>query len=319
MLHDLSRRALPLGFTYRFKLWLLRLMMKLHLRKAQILEGNPVSVMGLTFPNRCGVACGIDKHGDYIDALAVTGAAYLAIGPITPKATIGKIKPRLQRGRHKQLILRKYQPASKGMQYLRKQLNKSYFRGILALTLSKQPETPAIDVIHDFQLGMQEVYPYANFLVFDFTWMDWQLMPEDTLRLWLADLLLQLKVEQGVQITSYHRYVPLMVKIRPDLPDPLLNLVARLVKDIQLEGVVLADHVVVGPQDLAGAPTIEATRRAISLLRQQLPQTAAIIAEGGNIDIAHASSNLAAGADLVGIYSGWFLEGEALQRQLAKL
>lgn len=272
MKYQMKKFLSPSGILYRIKLQLLRLLVWLHIGQPKALKENPIKLMGLTFPNRCGIACGIDKHGDYLDALALTGAGYIAIGPITPRATKTKrqyfLAYQYPRGpQHHSFI-------SKGLSYLRNKLNKSHFRGILALVLSKQPETSFDNAIDDFRVCMQEVYPYANFLVFDLTWLSQINLSKAAMHTWLSDLLLQLKVEQGIQITEYHRYVPLMIKILPDLPPEQLTLMAELITQIQLEGIVLADS-------HERSFETHLTHQTILQLRRLLPPHATIIAESG--------------------------------------
>ncbi len=287
---------------------------------------DPRTVMGLTFPNPIGLAAGLDKNGDYIDALAALGFGFIEIGTITPRPQPGNPKPRLFRLPKAQAIINRMGFNNHGVDALIANVKQAKFKGILGINIGKNADTPIEKAADDYLIGLRKVYEHASYVAINISSPNTknlrQLQGGDE----LDSLLGQLKTEQDKLVQQHGKYVPLAVKIAPDLDaEQIKNIAALLIKH-RIDAVIATNTTLSreGVEDLphgeetgglSGAPVREKSTEVIRLLATELNGVLPIIGVGGILSGADAVEKIQAGAALVQMYSGmiyrgWELVGE---------
>ena len=292
-------------------------------------EDNPVEVMGITFPNPVGMAAGLDKNADYIDGLAALGFGFIEVGTITPKAQPGNPKPRLFRLPSAQAIINRMGFNNEGVDYLVAQLKKSRYEGILGINIGKNKDTSAENAVDDYLVCMRKVYQYASYITVNLSSPNTPGLRDLQFGEPLERLLSQLKKEQKMLAAKYHRYIPIAVKIAPDMADDDIESVAASFVKFKMDGVIATNttiardkvaHLPHGDEigGLSGAPLTEVatdvTAKFVKALGGKLP----VIGVGGIISGQDAVDKINAGAALVQIYSGFIYQGPALIAAAAK-
>jgi dihydroorotate dehydrogenase len=289
---------------------------------------DPRTVMGITFPNPIGLAAGLDKNGAYIDALAALGFGFIEVGTVTPRPQPGNPKPRLFRLPEAQAIINRMGFNNDGVDALIANVKRAKFKGILGINIGKNFDTPIEDAADDYLIGLRKVYPHASYVAINISSPNTknlrQLQGGDE----LDALLGQLKAEQEKLAQQHGRYVPLAVKIAPDLdPDQIRQIAALLIKH-RIDGVIatnttlsrdgvehLRHHGEAG--GLSGAPVREKSTAVIRQLAAELNGALPIIGVGGILKGADALEKMQAGAALVQMYSGMIYRGWELVAECA--
>lgn len=292
-------------------------------------ESQPKTVMGLTFPNLVGLAAGLDKNGAVIDGMAALGFGFLEIGTITPRSQPGNPKPRLFRVKEAEGIINRFGFNNLGVDNLIQNVQASKYRGILGINIGKNFDTPNDRAVDDYLICMRKVYAHASYITVNISSPNTknlrQLQEKDALDALLATL----KAEQKILADKYGKYVPIALKIAPDLDEMQIIEIADLLKLHQFDGVIatnttLAREMVVGLSNasetggLSGAPVREKSTLVISQLSKQLAGELPIIGVGGILSGADAAEKIAAGADLVQVYSGLIYRGPSLVRDICR-
>ena len=290
---------------------------------------EPQEVRGLTFPNPVGLAAGLDKNGAVIDGLAALGFGFLEIGTITPRAQPGNPKPRLFRLKEAEAIINRFGFNNLGVDNLIQNVETVKYRGILGINIGKNFDTPNESAVDDYLVCMRKVYAHASYITVNISSPNTkhlrQLQEKDALDALLAIL----KAEQQVLAGKHGKYVPIALKIAPDLDKSQVVEIADLLKAHQFDGVIatnttLARDAVVGLSNadeaggLSGTPVREKSTLVISQLSKQLAGELPIIGVGGISNGADAAEKIAAGASLVQIYSGLIYRGPSLVRDICK-
>lgn len=291
----------------------------------QPLPAKPVEVMGLTFPNRIGLAAGLDKNGEAIDGLAHWGFGFLEVGTVTPKAQPGNPKPRLFRIPEAQAIINRMGFNNHGIDRLIANVQRSRYRGILGINIGKNAATPLESALDDYLVGFEKAYPYASYVTVNISSPNTKNLRALQEGEALAALLSALQRKQAALADRHGRHVPLVVKIAPDLDDDRLAAIADLLRRHRCEGVI-ATNTTIDRQavaglphaeesgGLSGAPLFERSTAIVSKLAHLLAGEIPIIAAGGVLTGAQARAKLAAGATLVQLYSGLIYRGPELVR-----
>ncbi|MFZ9641825.1 MAG: quinone-dependent dihydroorotate dehydrogenase [Candidatus Methylopumilus sp.] len=287
------------------------------------------TVMGLTFPNPVGLAAGLDKNGMVIDGMAALGFGFLEIGTITPRAQPGNPKPRLFRVKQAEGIINRFGFNNLGVDHLIQNVQAAKYRGILGINIGKNFDTPNERAVDDYLICMRKVYAYASYITVNISSPNTknlrQLQEKDALDALLASL----KAEQKILADQHGRYVPIALKIAPDLTAAQIIEIADLLKLHQFDGVIatnttLARDKVAGlahaeeTGGLSGAPVREKSTLVISQLSKQLAGALPIIGVGGILSGADAAEKIKAGASLVQVYSGLIYRGPSLIRDICK-
>lgn len=290
---------------------------------------NPRMVMGLNFQNPIGLAAGLDKDADYVDALAALGFGFIEIGTVTPKPQRGNPKPRLFRLIREKAIINRMGFNSKGADYVVQQLQKIKYRGILGINIGKNKDTPNDKAIDDYVFGFRTFWQYASYITINISSPNTQGLRDLQQGDALLSLLTALKQEQKIIAEQKNKYVPLVVKIAPDLTENEVNDIATILLQTQIDGVIATNTTLsrAGVENsvfaheaggLSGAPFTEKSTAIITQLYALLQHRIPIIGVGGIMDVKSAQEKFTAGAQLLQIYTGFIYEGPVLIQQLVK-
>jgi len=290
---------------------------------------NPVSVMGLTFPNPVGLAAGLDKNGDYFNALGQLGFGFVEIGTITPRPQPGNPKPRLFRLPEYQGVINRMGFNNKGVEHLVEQVKGRKFQGVLGINIGKNFDTPVENAAQDYRLCMQAVYQYADYITVNISSPNTPGLRDLQFGDTLKELLAEVKEEQLAQEQVHGKYVPVAVKIAPDMDEVAVEQVAEVLLNSGLDGVIATNTTVSreGVEDspvsqeaggLSGAPVRDKSTEVIKMLAQALQGKLPIIGVGGITSGRDAAEKIEAGASLVQVYSGFIYRGPELVGESAR-
>jgi dihydroorotate dehydrogenase len=296
------------------------------------LVSNPVKVMGLTFPNPVGLAAGLDKNGEHVDALAGLGFGFIEIGTVTPRPQPGNPKPRMFRIPEKQAIINRMGFNNHGVDQLLANISKSQFArrgGILGINIGKNFDTPIEKAADDYLIGLEKAYTAASYIAINISSPNTKNLRELQKDEALDALLGQLKAAQARLADKHGKYVPLALKIAPDLEDAQIQTIADLLREHRMDGVI-ATNTTLSRQGveglpganetggLSGAPVFERSTTVLRKLASDLGGEVPIIGVGGIMSGADAVAKIDAGASLVQIYSGFIYRGPDLVNEAAK-
>ena len=289
---------------------------------------DPRTVMGITFPNPVGLAAGLDKNGDCINGLAALGFGFIEIGTVTPLPQPGNPKPRLFRLPQANAIINRMGFNNDGVDKLIENVKRAKYKGILGINIGKNAATPIEKAADDYLIGLRKVYAHASYVAINISSPNTknlrQLQGGDE----LDALLAQLKTEQGKLAQQHGKYVPLAVKIAPDLDSEQIKQIAALLIKHRIDGVIATNttlsreavaHLPHGNETggLSGAPVRDKSTAVIRQLAAELNGALPIIGVGGILNGADAAEKIKAGAALVQIYSGMIYRGPALVAECA--
>ncbi len=286
----------------------------------------PVTVMGIEFPNPVGLAAGLDKNAFAVDGLAALRFSFLQVCTTTPKPQSGSPKPRLFRLPEAQAIINRMGFNNKGVDHLVENVKKAKFKGVLGINIGKNLDTPVAEAASDYIACMQKVYAYASYITINISSPNTPGLRDLQYGESLSHLLGALKQEQATLEKIHGRYVPLAVKIAPDMDDEQLQGVAHCVLEQQMDGVI-ATNTTLSREDVAdlefgdeagglsGAPVKHKSTQTIADLYAILGEQVPIIGVGGISSGEDALEKLAAGAKLVQLYTGFIYQGPGLVKQ----
>ncbi len=290
---------------------------------------QPRQVMGLTFANPVGLAAGLDKNGAVIDGMAALGFGFIEVGTVTPKPQPGNDKPRLFRVKAAEGIINRFGFNNLGVDQLVENVKSANYRGILGINIGKNFDTPNEKAVDDYLICMQKVYAHASYITVNISSPNTKNLRDLQAKEALSHLLAMLKQEQ-LKLTQLHsQYVPIALKIAPDLTQSQVVEIADLLMQHQIDAVIatnttLSRDAVQGlphaqeSGGLSGAPLRHQSTVVIQQLSKQLQGALPIIGVGGISSGADAVEKIAAGASLVQIYSGLIYKGPALIAAVCK-
>ena len=311
--------------AHHVTLKLLKVAHQLHLPGIQLPASvdKPLTVMGLKFKNPLGLAAGLDKNGDYIDALANLGFGFIEIGTVTPRPQPGNPKPRLFRLPEHQAIINRMGFNNFGVEHLLKQVQASQYQGIVGINIGKNADTPIENAKEDYLIGLRKSYALASYITINISSPNTknlrQLQQGDEIKF----LLEALKQEQTRLQAEHGKYTPIAVKIAPDLNDEEIRHIADLLRNFAMDAVIatnttISREAVQGHRyaneagGLSGAPVLAASTHVVQGLAAELQGELPIIAAGGILSAEDAQQKLAAGASLLQVYSGLIYRGPQL-------
>lgn len=283
----------------------------------------PRTVMGISFPNPVGLAAGLDKNGEYIDALAALGFGFLEIGTITPRPQPGNPRPRMFRLPAAHAVINRMGFNNHGIDYLVERVRASRYRGVLGINIGKNKETSAEEAVNDYLIGMRKAWQHASYITVNLSSPNTPGLRDLQFGEPLRQLLDRLKSEQQLLTARHDRRVPLAVKIAPDLADDDIHQVAMALREFEIDAVI-ATNTTIGRDavaqlphggeagGLSGAPLTQKSTAVIRTLARELDGKLPIIGVGGIMSGADAAEKLAAGAALVQIYTGFIYAGPPL-------
>ena len=284
---------------------------------------HPVEVMGITFPNPVGLAAGLDKDAKHIDGLAALGFGFVEVGTVTPRPQPGNPQPRLFRLPEAQAIINRMGFNNLGVDHLVEQVKASKFSGVLGINIGKNKDTPAEQAVDDYLICMRKTYEYASYITVNLSSPNTPGLRDLQFGEPLKQLLAQLKQAQAELAEQHGRYVPLAVKIAPDMANSDIADVAGAFREHHIDAVIATNttierdavqHLQHGAEagGLSGAPVRDKSTAVIRELATQLRGEIPIIGVGGIMDGADAAEKIRAGASLVQIYSGFIYAGPKL-------
>jgi len=288
---------------------------------------KPVQCMGLTFKNPLGLAAGLDKNGECIDALGAMGFGSIEIGTVTPRPQPGNDKPRLFRLVEAEGLINRMGFNNLGVDHLVENVKKAHFDGILGINIGKNKDTPVEQGKDDNLICMEKVYAYAGYIAVNISSPNTPGLRSLQYGEALDDLLSAIKNKQNELQTIHHKYVPVAVKIAPDLsPEELIQVADSLVRH-NIDGVIATNttldrSLVQGMKNcdeaggLSGRPVQLKSTEIIRALSAELKERLPIIGVGGIDSVIAAREKMAAGASLVQIYSGFIFKGPQLIKEI---
>jgi len=284
---------------------------------------QPVTVMGLEFPNPVGMAAGMDKNGDYIDALGGVGFGFIEVGTVTPRPQAGNPKPRVFRIEKADAMINRLGFNNKGVDHLVRQAKKRKFKGVLGINIGKNFDTPNDKAIDDYLIGLEKVYPYADYITINVSSPNTKNLRDLQDAEQLAALLGTLN-DRRQQLTIEHgKRVPLVVKVAPDLEDQQIPEIADVVVNSEFDGLIATNTTVSRDKvkgmrhadeqgGLSGAPVKQRANQVLAAFRAALPSEVALIGTGGITTGDDAAEKMRLGADLVQFYTGFVYRGPEL-------
>lgn len=289
-----------------------------------------LQILGLDFPNRVGLAAGFDKNGDCIDGLAALGFGFIEIGTVTPRPQPGNPKPRLFRLPKAQALINRMGFNNQGVDYLIAQVKKKRYQGVLGINIGKNASTALEKAGEDYSYCLERVYPHASYVTINISSPNTPGLRSLQNKEALSSLLASLKKQQLDLSKRHGKYVPLLVKIAPDLTPESITEIAEIFLAEGIDGVIatnttLSREAVAGlPSSeeaggLSGAPVFPLALAVVKQLRQCLQGRIPIIACGGIASVKEAQAMLDAGADLIQVYTGFIYQGPGLIQDLSRL
>jgi dihydroorotate dehydrogenase len=325
MLYSLAR---PLLFSlaperaHELTLSLLKSSHKMGLMRQNV-AAKPVTCMGIEFPNPVGLAAGLDKNGAYIDALASQGFGFIEIGTITPRPQAGNPHPRLFRLPQAKAIINRMGFNNDGVDQLIENVKAAKFKGILGINIGKNADTPVEKAVDDYLICLEKVYNYASYITVNISSPNTKNLRSLQSGDALTELLETLKKRQLELAQEYQHYVPLVLKVAPDLEDTDIAFIAQQLLQFKIDGLIVTNTTLSreGVEGLAhaeeagglsGAPVFEKSTACLAAFAKVLKGQIPLIGVGGILSGADAVAKKQAGASLVQVYSGLIYTGPKL-------
>ena len=290
---------------------------------------KPVSVMGLEFPHAVGLAAGLDKNGEHLDALSKLGFSFIELGTVTPRAQSGNPKPRLFRLPAARAIINRMGFNNAGADALVANVRKANYQGILGINIGKNKDTPLNQAADDYLYCLEKVYEYASYVTINISSPNTPDLRQLQQKEYLNHLLSQLSEKQKQLTDRHQRRVPLVVKLSPDEEDEALKQMANAVLENKISGIIATNttcsreqvHALPCAQEtggLSGEPLFERSTACLQILKRELGADVALIGAGGVDSVSNASKKLQAGASLIQVYTGLIYQGPSLIASLVE-
>ena len=294
---------------------------------SQKVKSDPIEVMGITFPNCVGLAAGLDKDGEAIDAFHKMGFGHIEVGTVTPKPQPGNPKPRMFRVKEEEAIINRMGFNNKGVDNLVENLKARRSNILVGVNIGKNKDTPLDEGKHDYLTCMEKVYPHAAYITVNISSPNTPGLRSLQYGELLNELLSELKVKQSVLTEDHGRYVPLALKIAPDLSEKEIDSIAVSLLENKFDAVIATNTTldrqgIRGLQHaeenggLSGCPLFHSSTAVIAKLHSKLQKRIPIIGVGGINNAHDAQMKFEAGADLVQIYTGFIYQGPVLIKQI---
>lgn len=287
---------------------------------------KPVTCMGIEFPNPVGLAAGLDKNGEYIDALAALGFGFIEIGTVTPRPQDGNPMPRMFRLPQAQAIINRMGFNNHGVDQLVENVKNAKFKGVLGINIGKNADTPIENAVDDYVLCLEKVYNYASYITVNISSPNTKNLRSLQSGEALPHLLSTLKKRQAELAEEYQHYVPMVLKVAPDLTTDDIVFIAKQLLSHKLDGLIVTNTTLSreGVENLpfseetgglSGAPIFDKSTKCLrsfaAILKNQIP----LIGVGGIVSGEQARTKQQSGATLVQLYSGLVYSGPSLVNQ----
>lgn len=291
-------------------------------------QKRPFEVMGLTFDHPVGLAAGLDKSGQYLDALAKLGFSFIELGTVTPRAQEGNPKPRLFRLPKARALINRMGFNNPGVDVLIENVKRANYQGILGINIGKNKETPLQDAVEDYLYCLRRVYPHASYVTINISSPNTPGLRQLHQPEYISRLLNELREEQLHLAETYQRYVPLVIKVSPDEEDESLKRIAELILSLGIDGIIATnttashDDVATLPDGqeqggVSGKPLTMRSTECLKVLKSVVGDEVVLIGVGGIDHVDTAQKKRQAGASLLQVYTGLIYEGPGLIKRLA--
>ena len=306
----------------------LRLADRLAFLQKQFVPGPPVRAMGLEFPNPVGLAAGLDKNAEHIDALAALGFGFVEVGTVTPRPQPGNPRPRLFRIPEKEALINRFGFNNVGVDEFLRNAARRRWRGIVGMNIGKNADTPAERAVEDYEIGLEKVYPHASYVTINISSPNTKGLRSLQEKSALEDLLARLSRKREVLSEKHGKRVPLALKVAPDLQPDEIGDIADAVRRHRIDAVI-ATNTSLGREGIEGSPHAKQAgglsgapirARASSVLKafcERLKGEVPLIGAGGIVCGADALEKRQAGASLVQLYTGLIYRGPGLVPECA--
>ncbi|MCK5881282.1 MAG: quinone-dependent dihydroorotate dehydrogenase [Sinobacterium sp.] len=287
------------------------------------LQHTPVDIMGLSVKNPIGLAAGLDKNADHIDALASLGFGFIEVGTVTPRPQAGNMQPRLFRLAEHEAIINRMGFNNEGIDYLIANVKRSNYRGILGINIGKNKDTPNENAVDDYLICLEKAYPHASYITVNLSSPNTPGLRDLQFGDPLKQLLATLKERQDQLCTEHGRYVPIAIKVAPDMAESDIDDVSSSLIEYEIDGLIATNttisreavqHHKFGSElgGLSGAPVAQLSTQTIAAFKQRLDGKVPMIGVGGITNAQTAQEKVEAGADVLQIYTGFIYKGPQL-------
>lgn len=285
--------------------------------------GLPVNVFGISFPNPVGLAAGLDKNAEHLDALDSLGFGFIEVGTVTPQPQPGNDKPRMFRLPGHEAIINRMGFNNDGVDALVRNVQQASYHGVLGINIGRNKDTPNEKAVNDYLACLHKVYAHASYITVNISSPNTaglrDLQQEDTLYKFISVL----RAAQERLGSQHGRRKPMLLKIAPDLSEPELDAIAGVLLRTGIDGVICSnttvDHAAVADDPhggetggLSGKPLFERSTAVLAGMQQRLQGRIPLIGVGGILEGSDAAEKLDAGASLVQLYSGLIYRGPPL-------
>jgi dihydroorotate dehydrogenase len=314
--HHISMKGLKLGCFFGL------------IRRINI-TSKPIMIMGLKFPNRVGLAAGLDKNAEYITPLSKLGFGFIEVGTVTPRSQPGNSKPRSFRLIKDEGIINRFGFNNVGIDQFIKNIKKAKFNGILGINIGKNFDTPIDRAVEDYLICFRKAYPYAGYIAINISSPNTKNLRYLQSDKYLETLLKVLKNEQKILHKKFKKLVPFVVKVSPDNSSNQLDSIAKLLLKYKVDGVIATNTTIdrkglsnskysSEEGGLSGAPLNKKSTNVINHLNKCLDGKIPIIGVGGIITADDGIEKIKNGASLIQIYTGLIFKGHGLVNELRK-
>jgi dihydroorotate dehydrogenase len=293
------------------------------------ITSKPIMIMGLKFPNRVGLAAGLDKNAEYITPLSKLGFGFIEVGTVTPRSQPGNSKPRSFRLIEEEGIINRFGFNNVGIDQFIKNIKKAKFNGILGINIGKNFDTPIDRAVEDYLICFRKAYPYAGYIAINISSPNTKNLRHLQSDKYLETLLKVLKNEQKILHKKFKKLVPFVVKVSPDNSSNQLDSIAKLLLKYKVDGVIATNTTIdrkgisnskysTEEGGLSGAPLNKKSTNVINHLNKCLNGKIPIIGVGGIITADDGIEKIKNGASLIQIYTGLIFKGHGLVNELRK-
>ena len=293
------------------------------------ITSKPIMIMGLKFPNRVGLAAGLDKNAEYITPLSKLGFGFIEVGTVTPRSQPGNSKPRSFRLIKDEGIINRFGFNNVGIDQFIKNIKKAKFNGILGINIGKNFDTPIDRAVEDYLICFRKAYPYAGYIAINISSPNTKNLRHLQSDKYLETLLKALKNEQKILHKKFKKLVPFVVKVSPDNSSNQLDSIAKLLLKYKVDGVIATNTTIdrkglsnskysSEEGGLSGAPLNKKSTNVINHLNKCLDGKIPIIGVGGIITADDGIEKIKNGASLIQIYTGLIFKGHGLVNELRK-
>ena len=290
-----------------------------YFRKPEPIVSDDVEILGLKFPNRLGLAAGMDKNADYVDPLSYLGFGFIELGTLTPKAQAGNLKPRLFRLAKERSLINRMGFNNKGIDHAVKKIKNSNSKAVIGLSIGKSFDTPLDKAVEDYLFCLERAYPVCDYIAVNISSPNTKDLRKLESEKYFSNLITSLKKQQTF-LSKNFGYKPIILKLSPDLQEREMENICKEILDKDIDAIICSNttisHNYSQTGGLSGEELFEISNKTLISFRNFLGTTFPIIASGGVMSREHFEKKLELGADLVQIYTGMIYKGPMLIKEI---